>query len=167
MGMKKHLTLILLFVWYFQAYSQSNDYDVIPTSGNYFTSADYSLSWTLGECITETFQATEIILTQGFQQSMFLITSLEEFTGEGFSVKVYPNPFTDLINIVAEYTAVPDNSIRIELFDAQGRVLLVNKYSSNRIQIDMSGYPGSVYLLRVMNTKNQIQQSFKIQKLTN
>ncbi|MGM0408402.1 MAG: hypothetical protein ACQERU_10480 [Bacteroidota bacterium] len=92
--MKKCLVLGLLFIWYFQAYSQSNDYNVIPSSGNCFN----SLSWTLGECITETFQTTEIILTQGFQQSFFLITSLDECTVEGFSVKVYPNRFTDLID---------------------------------------------------------------------
>jgi len=163
--MKKRLILGLLFIWYFQAYSQSNDYNVIPSSGNYFMSTNYSLSWTLGECITETFQTTEIILTQGFQQSLFLITSLNEFTVEGFSVKVYPNPFTDLINIFTTYTAVPDKSIRIELFDAHGKILFVNKFTSNIIQIDMSEYSGGLYLLKVINEENKIHRNFKIQKI--
>ncbi len=163
--MKKCIILILLFIWYFQVYSQSNDYNVVPSSGDYFTSADYSLSWTLGECITETYHANEIILTQGFQQSMFLITSLDEFTIEGFSVKVYPNPFTDFINIIAAYITMPDKSIRIELFDANGKVLFVNEFSSNGIQIDMTGYLGGVYFLKVINTENKIHRNFKILKI--
>jgi hypothetical protein len=163
--MKKLMILGLLFMWYFQAPSQSNNYDVLPSSGNYCTSDDFTLSWTLGECITETFHTNEIILTQGFQQGMFLITSLDEHKIEGLLVKVYPNPFTDLINIFATYNSMPHNSFRIELFDAQGKVLLINKFSSNSMQIDMSEYSGGVFLLKVVNSKNKIYRNFKILKI--
>jgi hypothetical protein len=41
---------------------------VLASSGNYFESADASLSWTLGEIATETYSSGSVILTQGFQQ---------------------------------------------------------------------------------------------------
>jgi hypothetical protein len=48
--------------------SQSLSPTVISSSGGYFTGTSASLSWTLGEIATETFNNGSYILTQGFQQ---------------------------------------------------------------------------------------------------
>jgi len=42
--------------------------NVIATSGDYFENANASVSLTMGELVTETFSAGNVILTQGFQQ---------------------------------------------------------------------------------------------------
>ncbi len=47
---------------------QSLSPEVISTSGDYFENTNASLSWTLGETVTETFANGNIFLTQGFQQ---------------------------------------------------------------------------------------------------
>jgi len=57
------LTLVLLAVSKFAASQQ-----VVATAGGYFETDNMSLSWTLGETVTETFAADNFILTQGFQQ---------------------------------------------------------------------------------------------------
>jgi len=52
------------------SFGQSVSPDVIATSGDYFQNANVSLSWTMGELITETFSNGNIALTQGFQQPL-------------------------------------------------------------------------------------------------
>lgn len=50
-------------------YSQSLTPEVVSASGDYFEAVNGSLSWTLGEVATETFESGNTILTQGFQQT--------------------------------------------------------------------------------------------------
>ncbi len=47
-----------------QVFSQ----EVIATAGGYYEGENFSVSWTLGEPVTETFTGADVILTQGFQQ---------------------------------------------------------------------------------------------------
>jgi hypothetical protein len=47
---------------------QTNAQQVIASAGGYSVGETVSLSWTLGEPVTETFSGGGIILTQGFQQ---------------------------------------------------------------------------------------------------
>jgi hypothetical protein len=64
----KVITLIVSMAIYCCVQSQSLSPTVIASSGGYFTGTGASLSWTLGEIVTETFSNGSYILTQGFQQ---------------------------------------------------------------------------------------------------
>jgi hypothetical protein len=55
-------------------YSQSLIPDVVTSAGGYFESGTTSVSWTLGEPVTEAFTNNNMILTQGFQQPFYGIT---------------------------------------------------------------------------------------------
>jgi len=75
---------IAFFLTYFSllflsAFCQSNQSEAISSSGNYFEQNGISLSWTLGETITETFPNNNIILTQGFQQTICSQTNIREY----------------------------------------------------------------------------------------
>jgi hypothetical protein len=48
--------------------AQSVSPQVVSSAGDYFEGTNASLSWTLGEIATETFNSENVILTQGFQQ---------------------------------------------------------------------------------------------------
>ena len=48
--------------------AQSIERQVIAASGNFDTTANLQVSWTLGETVIETFSNSSITLTQGFQQ---------------------------------------------------------------------------------------------------
>ncbi len=98
--MKKLTILLAVVLISTTSFAQSGgDNDSIATSCEFFSNSTYSLSWTLGECVTETFTASGNTLTQGFQQSLYVVTSINQLTIEGISVKAYPNPVSDLINI--------------------------------------------------------------------
>ena len=65
--MKK--SILFLIVIAFAALSlQVKAQQVIASAGGYYEGDNISLSWTLGEPVTETFSAGGVILTQGFQQ---------------------------------------------------------------------------------------------------
>jgi hypothetical protein len=60
----KYFIIIAFAFLSFQAKAQQ----VIASAGGYYEGENISLSWTLGEPVTETFSAGGVILTQGFQQ---------------------------------------------------------------------------------------------------
>ncbi|MBN3035463.1 MAG: hypothetical protein JW861_07730 [Bacteroidales bacterium] len=63
------------------SYSQSICPEVTASSGDYYTGTGVTLSWTLGEPATETYQGSAVTLTQGFQQP-------ESFTGFSTDLRV-------------------------------------------------------------------------------
>lgn len=62
------------------------------------------------------------------------------------TVRTYPNPFTDMINISG-----PTNFSRVILRDAMGRTLQVKEYGSgvNSAQINAAGLPAGLYFIQV------------------
>jgi hypothetical protein len=62
------------------------------------------------------------------------------------TVRTYPNPFTDMINISG-----PTNFSRVILRDAIGRTLQVKEYGSgvNSAQINAAGLPAGLYFIQV------------------
>ncbi|MFU8843753.1 MAG: hypothetical protein ACNA7V_08100 [Bacteroidales bacterium] len=68
--MKRCFILILIIGCFFDISGQTLTPEVISSSGGYFESTNASVSWTLGETVTETFTGTSFILTQGFQQPL-------------------------------------------------------------------------------------------------
>ena len=70
-----------------------------------------------------------------------------------FTVKVYPNPTADVVNVEA------DEMSHVEVFDNEGRRLQdYNAYGNNKLTIDMSPYVSGVYFLRVHSPKGVILQ---------
>jgi len=67
--MKKLLLLSVVCFVVVSANGQSISSSVVASAGGYSEAGEISLSWTLGELAVETFTASELILTQGFQQS--------------------------------------------------------------------------------------------------
>ncbi len=93
--------------------------EVVATSGDYNSTAQGSLSWTLGEVVTETVTNGPYILTQGFQQDYENLLEIEE-TQDLITFNVFPNPFTDFVTITTER----DVEIDVYIRDAQSKVVL-------------------------------------------
>lgn len=129
---------------------------VVASGGDVFTSAGGSLEWTLGEPISETFQKSHGILTQGFHQ-----TFETESTGKT-GIVIYPNPTPDFLFV---RTPAPGN-YQIELFNLHGVKLLSGQDPSaladNLYQLDVQGLEAAVYLLRVKNISSGRLFTFKI-----
>jgi hypothetical protein len=65
--MKRIVSVLLILAFVFDSIN-TNAQQVIASAGGYYEGDNISLSWTLGEPVTETFSGGGVILTQGFQQ---------------------------------------------------------------------------------------------------
>ena len=81
-------------------YSQNLDHFVIGTDGGYAGNNQFSLSYTIGEIVTELGNdpINNIDLTQGFQQSYISIVSTENHIAE-IDISVFPNPAVNYLNV--------------------------------------------------------------------
>ncbi|MGG9970230.1 reprolysin-like metallopeptidase [Ferruginibacter sp. SUN002] len=71
-------------------------------------------------------------------------------------VEVYPNPVKDIVNI--NLTGF-EGASEIHLFDVNGRQVMTAKTTKVNSQINIAALPKGVYLVKVVNGKNQISST--------
>lgn len=88
----------------------------------------------------------------------FAVTALSSDTFQWKKSVVYPNPFTDVLNIDMDDSLTIAN---MELFDSLGKKVTTFTWENNQIQL--AGLPIGMYILRVSTMDNQMF-SFKVCK---
>ncbi|MCK4406378.1 MAG: T9SS type A sorting domain-containing protein [Bacteroidales bacterium] len=164
--MKKILLSILMITSIEITYCQSISREVNASAGEYFINSNSSISWTLGEIVTETFVSDDNTLTQGFQQSLLYVFIINENADSIFNINVYPNPTNSILNINIDSKI--KTSISIKLFDIHGNCLFDKEINGNKNfyeKINLSNYRNSMYLLKIISSKNKFVKSYKIQKV--
>ena len=160
--MKRITFSIVILLWIFAINAQSIDLFVIASTGNFMSNQDVSLSATLGEVMTETYSAGEIILTQGFQQSGLTVETYVNERGSEWDILVFPNPVTDELRI--DFSGDYQGEIYIELFDLKGRKIIHRSMekSSFRHLYTQSIYSieKGIYILKITTS------DFRINKIT-
>ncbi len=159
---------ILLFVFpicflpsYF-LHAQSFTPDVIGSAGTFATSASGSMSWTIGEVMTETYSSANNFFTQGFHQpdTSFVISVIDNAQP---NISVYPNPVID--NVIIDFSASSGN-YSVEIFDMQGQLLRKEPISANQKQLNISflDFANGMYFLNIINKETNTRSSYKINK---
>jgi len=124
--------------------------EIIANSGQFGNGSEGSLSWTLGEPITESTSGPTNILTQGLQQDFERFVGNSE-TYQDDQILIYPNPFTNEITL-SSGQAFPE--YHVVIMDAQlkrvseMKLTLPNGVSS--YQIDLSTLSGGLYFLTIV-----------------
>ena len=112
--------LILFIAFSTQVIAQDLDHYVIGSDGGHSRNNQFSLDYTIGEVVTEFGEDTlnNVHLTQGFQQTMLAIVSVEEHVLD-IEIDVYPNPAVDYLNV-----SIPtlQEDMQFALFDMQGKL---------------------------------------------
>ncbi|OFX43163.1 MAG: hypothetical protein A2046_03040 [Bacteroidetes bacterium GWA2_30_7] len=162
--MKTIIIVAILFVCTY-AKSQTIVQDVISSGGGYYDNGNSKLSVTIGETFTDTYSNSNNTITQGFQQSDYNITSIEETAKEGISATVFPNPTTNKINLKFEQKT--DESISYVLSDYSGKIIKNYDIIKDEtvIEIDFSKLSSGIYFLKVFNKNGDFQKTFKVEKL--
>lgn len=159
MRLKPPLIVAALLVLGGQACMAQN---VITSTGNYFTTTDVSLSWTLGEPLIETDVSSANYLTQGFQQpASIVITGVNNTNAQG-SVNAYPNPFTNSFYVKNNEDG---KTLWVELINMQGKTVFKKVMTAQEEQFDLSNYANGIYFLRVYNTDHQLIETLKVDKV--
>lgn len=134
---------------------QAIRHDVLASAGGFGKSGDISLSWTLGELVVHTLTSQDgsLILTQGFQQSKLTVTGIEDALGEMVEVKIYPNPTEAMIQVL--FASPLEEEVTIQLFDADGRMLLMEKLPvlTELKQLNLQDYMPGEFYLKVVTSK--------------
>lgn len=135
--------------------------DVISPAGDYHQNSSVSVSYTIGEPISETFELEENILTQGFQQSKLIITAIKSPKILDFNLHIFPNPTRSSINI--EIISENFTGASFYLMDINGK-LVFEKETTNRLtEIDIKSLAPATYFLKVI-TENKDVLTYKIVK---
>ncbi|SRR6056297_1470946 len=147
--MKNQLVIVLLTLLTCSVYSQNLERQLIGSTGGLSSGSSATLSYSVGEAVTETFSSSSIILNQGFQQGYAdEQTSVERITNAGFNILVYPNPADDYL--IVHWNGVNEGSIYLTVTDISGRkvnAFNVNHLKKTRISTDM--LEQGIYILSV------------------
>ncbi len=153
--------LNLIFVGVLMATFSLSAQEVITAQGDYFTASNGSLSWTLGEPITETFSNGSNDLTQGFQQTKLIATLVNNITSN-INIQLYPNPVANYLTINLGFGF--KTGIYYNLMDNQGKLIKIALLKNTKSVVDFSTYAKGVYLLNISSKDNQIIKTYKVIK---
>ena len=144
------------------ANSQSIERDVIATAGDHFVAPTFSLSWTLGEPVTETISNDGIMLTQGFHQGEFKLTAIREPLAEQFDITVFPNPTPDILNI--RFNSEMNEIITVQLYSMTGEKILFQRTQDKNIQLNLANLSNASYLLSLRKNDGALITTYVINK---
>jgi hypothetical protein len=142
----------------------SGQHEAFGAGGQEFSNGSTSINYTVGEVVIETVSDTtgNTTLTQGYQQPLYNITSLDEISNLNFELRVWPVPTRRYLNIEATGTELI-NEFTIEILN-MGGVSLDRFQLANGEQIDLTTYPVSTYFLKIYNPAGDQVRVFQIIK---
>jgi hypothetical protein len=150
----KKLFIILLILNNLNTQAQR----VISNAGGDFTSNNFTLSWTLGEAVTQTLTSTNFILTQGVQQPTIITVGTYIPQIDNYTLNVYPNPTSDYVYIkTTDYS-----NLNYKVYDLNGRLLAADVLNENT-RVEFKNYPTAIYFVNIHNN-NSVVKTFKIVK---
>jgi len=163
--MKKAFCILTIVITTQALLAQEIQNQVIGSGGDMNLIGNAMISWTIGECVTESYCNTNCLITQGFHQSYFKIFGIPEDHHQPLNVKVYPNPTSGLLNIDLTLLA-PNRSYQVILSNAEGKVLLRQEIpSDDTFQLRLHQFQDGLMILKVMDISGSSQSSFKIIKI--
>jgi hypothetical protein len=134
--------------------------EVISTTGNYIEYGAGSISYTIGECLTPTLFSSNLILTQGFQQSKLRLgTDIRNNKDLGFEITAYPNPVKEFIIIKVE----KNPGLSYIIYDINGVMIERKEIIGSETEINFENFSSSIYMLKVLNNNLEVK-AFKIIK---
>jgi hypothetical protein len=130
----------------------TQELQAVGSGGAYHQSTTSSISWSLGEVVTQTLKAGDYIITQGFQQSKLTLTSVFERPGYISLVNAYPNPTSDFIYLDVD-GEVKDLSFAV--YDMNGKLLASGKFEENPTRVSFANFGSGIYFVRI--TKGNLE----------
>ena len=162
--MKKQTFILLIGLSPMLCIAQSVEPSVIGGAGDFYTSTNSQLSFTVGEMMVETVSSTNSIITQGFQQPDELPDAIDENLPNNVQVTMYPNPTRDRLVVEVENN---DQPLELMLFDMNGKQVMSKQMpaTNNREEMNLVDFANGNYLLNIVSKDNKYSASYKIQKL--
>lgn len=140
--MKQIITTLVFGCAITLTHSQTLTNQVVANSGNSYSSSALRVDQTTGESVTTTFQAGNLIVTQGFQQPISFTVGVEE---EKINVlTLWPNPARESVIISGFKQPIE----RIEIFDTAGKLIVTHSQKST---FSVAPLAGGSYVVRLQS----------------
>ena len=157
--MKKIAKIVIVF-WSTFTFAQDNTLSL----GGEASGFTGTVSFSYGQVFYENQIAPNYrYILQGLQQPYEFVTlSNKDLTNISLSMDVYPNPTTNIINLIIMNYDYKD--LFYETYDINGRLIRKKTEIKNlETSIDLSQNPTGVYILKILKNNEQIK-NFKIIK---
>ncbi|MFL5762863.1 MAG: T9SS type A sorting domain-containing protein [Bacteroidia bacterium] len=137
--------------------AQSTSPDVIASAGDHFISASGSVSWTIGEPVTDTYASPANILTKGFQQPNILSLSGIGENNPGSGLYAYPNPVDNELSL--DFSKMKSDVYQIAMYDVAGQIVKYTEFTRPQGNmpevIPMESIGAGIYLLHISSSGNE------------
>jgi hypothetical protein len=136
----------------FTARSQTVTPNVVASDGGHTQGSGGSISWTIGEPISETYSNASNITTMGFHQPEIIsLADMIAEQGNGAELLVYPNPV--LNEVTVDFAGIKQGSYSLEIIDVLGRLLYRSdaniSSSSQQARLRLGEYASGSYFLLI------------------
>lgn len=159
--MKKIFTLFVMIFLSASIFAQA---DIVPAGGNATGNAG-SVTYTIGQIAVQGADNGDKSVLEGVQQPYEIQTvGVDDYPGITLDAVVYPNPTQHSVQLKISSYIIPDNGLKAQLYDANGKLIEIYTVSDLLTQFDLSKYPTAMYQLRVMDGNNLLK-TFKIVKI--
>ena len=152
--MRKLNTTLILYLFTISFFSQ----EVVSTQGDSYSNASINIVFTIGEVVIKRGTDGVFDLTQGFHQSHWNITALEDHN-PSFNATIFPNPTTDILNIKTSMF----EGVTYSIYNAQGKLILRDKLYFEQTPVNVKQFTVGAYLLK-LNAEEQKQKTYKLIK---
>jgi hypothetical protein len=158
----KKCYLIAFCVFGFGAvFGQKLSPQVTASSGDNFSNQEASLSWTIGECMTEPLTSTKVVVSQGFQQNEVAVTPSSKAQVSTIDAKIFPNPTSQSLKVVMKK---PEVTLTAVFVDMKGINVITKPVAEAVTEFDISNLPKGNYMLNITTSDGKSLGSYKIIK---
>jgi len=161
--MKSLLLVFVFIIVHIPFNAQIISHETLVSAGETYSNSYAQISWTLGGIQSTTYNNGDVIITQGFMQSDLSVTTISKHIEDNnYSVKVYPNPVKDNLNIKFD----PNNKedLLIYLYNITGKQILTKTLkNNNKIEtINFKKLNNGIYFLKTLSSDGKYSETFKI-----
>jgi hypothetical protein len=163
--MKQKLLICLAVFGAMAIRSQTVTPVLLSNQGGYSQFSSGSISWSIGEPVSESYTSGGRIHTMGFHQPELNIVSIIQEQGHDVTVLVFPNPVKETLTV--NFSGMNPGDYKLEMFDNIGKLILKSDASvtgnSQSVQLKINEVAAGNYFLRVDG--KDFSKTIKINKI--
>jgi hypothetical protein len=134
----------------------------VNTSGGIARGKGGTMSYSVGQVFYTSDFDNSFSISEGVQQSFDVILVGVNKNLLDIEIKIYPNP--TIGNLILEITQYNNENLWFQIYDGLGKLLSTRQILNNQTHLDMSLFPSSNYIIKVLNIYNKLSQSYRIIK---
>lgn len=122
----------------------------VVSAGGYKKNNKCSVSYSIGQIAVQTKKEGKLHVSEGVQQAYeIFIVGNNVYPGIELDAIVFPNPTEDLIQLKINQYTIPNDGLKVLLYDNSGHILQVKNVNEYNTTFQIGQYSSGVYFLEV------------------